>query len=87
MRRTQIYLTDEQDARVATLAKARGESRAAVIREILSQGLDIGSAETDAHLAITGTAGICAEYPAWPEWLDAVRGSATADDRLTSLGL
>ena len=58
MRRTQIYLTDEQDERVAALAKARGESKAAVIRQILDNGLDGGSAEADAQLVISSTAGI-----------------------------
>lgn len=87
MRRTQIYLTDEQDERVAALAKARGESKAAVIRQILDNGLDGGSAEADAQLVISSTAGICADYPDWPEWLEEVRSPSSADDRLTSLGL
>jgi hypothetical protein len=37
-------------------------------------------------LAISSTAGICADYPDWPEWLDTARATA-ADDRLTQLGL
>lgn len=87
MRRTQIYLTEEQDARIGDLAAARGESKAAVIRGILDAGLDVRSAEADAALAITSTAGICADYPDWPTWLDDVRSSAGADARLGALGL
>jgi hypothetical protein len=87
MRRTQIYLTDQQDQRVAELARARGESKAAVIRAILDRGLDGGSAEADARLAISATAGICADYPDWPEWLEGVRSPTSADDRLAGLGL
>ena len=86
MRRTQIYLTEEQDARIGDLARARGISKAAVIREILDAGLDPGTAEADAALAITSTAGLCADYPDWPAWLEGVRAS-TADDRLAQLGL
>jgi hypothetical protein len=86
MRRTQIYLTEQQDQRIDALARSRGVSKAAVIRGMLDAGLDLGGAEADAVLAISSTAGICADYPDWPEWLDEVRATA-ADDRLTQLGL
>ena len=87
MRRTQIYLTEQQDERIGALAKARGESKAAVIRGILDRGLDTGTAEADDLLAISSTAGICADYPDWPQWLEQVRSPGSADERLTSLGL
>lgn len=87
MHRTQIYLTEQQEERIAALSRARGESKASVIRGILDAGLDLDSAEADAVLAITSTAGICAEYPDWPAWLDDVRSGSSADDRLSQLGL
>lgn len=87
MRRTQIYLTEEQDQRIEAIARARGASKAAVIRGILDAGLDLGSADADAALAISSTAGICADYPDWPEWLRDVRAASGADGRLRQLGL
>lgn len=86
MRRTQIYLTDDQEQRISALARSRGVSKAAVIRAILDAGLDMSTAEADAALAISSTSGICADYPDWPEWLADIR-TTTADDRLTHLGL
>jgi hypothetical protein len=87
MRRTQIYLTDEQSARIARLADDRHVSKAEIIRHILDEGLGIGDEDADAaRAAIEATAGLCRDYPDWPEWLDSVRGR-TADERLSSLGL
>ena len=73
MRRTQIYLTIEQDEQIARLAAARSVSKALVIREILDGALDTGDAEADARSVIIATAGRCADYPDWPEWLASVR--------------
>jgi hypothetical protein len=87
MHRTQIYLTDDQERRIAALARARGSSKAAVIRGILDASLDTGDAGADARLAITATAGICADYPDRPEWLARVRSEGGVDPRLSSLGL
>ena len=87
MRRTQIYLTEEQDDRIGSLAGARGVSKAAVIRGILDAALETGDSEADARSVITRTAGICAGYPDWPEWLEGVRSGSGADGRLASLGL
>ncbi|MBL8777130.1 MAG: ribbon-helix-helix protein, CopG family [Acidimicrobiales bacterium] len=86
MRRTQIYLTEEQDDELKRLAEARHESKASVIRAIIDRalGADIGVDED--RSVLLDTAGICADYPDWPEWLEAVRGSSAAD-RLTGLGL
>jgi hypothetical protein len=87
MRRTQIYLTDEQSAKIAQLAGDRQASKAEIIRRILDEALGIGEEDDDgARSAIEATAGLCRDYPDWPEWLEAVRGR-TADDRLSSLGL
>jgi hypothetical protein len=87
MRRTQIYLTDEQTAKIAQLADDRHASRAEIIRRILDEALGIGDeGDDEARAAIEATAGLCRDYPDWPEWLDSVRGR-TADERLSSLGL
>jgi hypothetical protein len=88
MRRTQIYLTDEQSAKIAQLADDRHASKAEVIRRILDEALGIGEDDDDAadRAVIEATAGLCREYPDWPAWLESVRGQ-DADERLTSLGL
>ncbi len=86
MKRTQIYLTEDQHQEIARLAAVRRCTRAEVIRSILDAALDTGDAEADARAAIVGTSGLCADYPDWPEWLASVRGS-DADDRLRRLGL
>lgn len=90
MRRTQIYLTDEQEAQVAELASARSVSKAAVIREFIDAGLDNGhekDREADARAAILTTAGIFRDYPDWPEWLAEVRSPGGLNARLEKLGL
>jgi hypothetical protein len=86
MKRTQIYVTEEQDARLAEIAADRGISKAEAIRRILDQALDVGDADGEARAVIAATAGICAGYPDWPEWLRSVRGR-TADERLRAAGL
>lgn len=86
MKRTQIYITDEQDRRVAEMALDRRVSKAEVIRQILDGGLDTGDPESEAVATIRATAGICADYPDWPEWLAEARGRG-ADARLRDVGL
>jgi hypothetical protein len=86
MKRTQIYLTEEQDRAIARVATARRCSKAEVVRQVLDAAFDTGDVEADARAVITGTAGLCADYPDWPEWLASVRGH-TADERLGELGL
>ena len=87
MRGPQIYLTGDPDDRIGSLAGARGVSKAAVIRGTRGGALETGDAEADARAVITRTAGICAGYPDWPEWLESVRSGSGADGRLKSLGL
>lgn len=86
MRRTQIYITDEQDRLLARRARSEGISKAETIRRILNGALDAGNPEGEARAIILSTAGICADYPDWPEWQRAVRGR-TADERLRAGGL
>jgi hypothetical protein len=86
MRRTQIYITDEQDELLARRARDERISKAEAIRRILDRALDAGDSEAEARAVIRSTAGICADYPDWPEWQRAVRGR-TADERLRAAGL
>jgi hypothetical protein len=86
MKRTQIYISEEQDRRLAKLAADREISKAELIRRILERALEPGDAEAEARAVIEETAGICADYPDWPEWLRSVRGR-TADERLRAAGL
>jgi predicted transcriptional regulator len=86
MKRTQIYITDEQAAQVKHLAHSRRTSRAHVIRQILDAALDTGDAEAEARAGILATAGILPEAPDWPEWQAAVRGRSAAE-RLAESGL
>jgi hypothetical protein len=86
MKRTQIYITEEQDDRLAEIAADRRISKAEAIRRILDQALDAGDADSESRAVIAATAGLCADYPDWPEWLRSIRGR-TADERLRADGL
>ena len=86
MRRTQIYITDDQDRLLARRARDERISKAEAIRRILDQALDAGDHEAEARTIIRASAGICADYPDWPEWQRAVRGK-TAAERLRAGGL
>jgi transposase len=86
MRRTQIYLTDEQRSRVAERARDRGCAQSQVIRELLDRGLGIEIESDDAVAAIRETAGILASESDWETWQRSVRGRS-AGERLTSLDL
>jgi hypothetical protein len=86
MRRTQIYITEEQDRELKRRARSERISKAEAIRRILTAALDPGSSEAEARSIIDATAGICADYPDWPEWQRAVRGKS-ADERLRTVGL
>ena len=86
MKRTQIYITDDQDRLLARRARDERISKAEVIRRILNGALDAGNPEAEARTIIRETSGICADYPDWPEWQRAVRGK-TADERLRAGGL
>jgi len=85
MKRTQVYLTDEQDRRLGEIARARRSSKAGALRWALDTALDTGDAEAEARALILATAGVCADYPDWPEWQRYVRGR-TAVERLGDLG-
>ncbi len=86
MHRTQIYLTDEQQRRIADIAADRQVPKAEVIRNILDAALDTGDAGREADAVIRSTSGLLADYPGWEAWQRSVRGR-TAHERLESLGL
>ncbi len=86
MKRTQIYISEEQDRRLARMAGEREISKAELIRQLLDRALEPGHAEAVARAVIRETAGVCAGYPDWPEWLRSVRGRS-ADERLRAAGL
>jgi hypothetical protein len=85
MQRTQIYLTDEQRRRIASLAADAATSQAAVIRRILDEALGVDDGTRARVAAVDATAGMLPDAPDWPEWLAEVRGDG-ADERLSSLG-
>lgn len=86
MRRTQVYITEEQDRLIAARAVDAGVPKAQVIRRILDEGLGLDAGVDERVAAIRATAGILPDAPDWPEWLASVRG-VSADERLRKLGL
>ncbi len=85
MKRTQVYLTEQQDRRLAEIAAERGTSRAGALRWALDSVLETGDVEAEARAVILATAGLLEDYPDWPEWQRTVRGR-TAAARLDDLG-
>ena len=86
MKRTQIYITEEQDRLLAERASDEEISKAELIRRMLGRALEPSHAEAEARAVIRATAGICADYPDWPEWQRDIRGRS-ADERLRAAGL
>jgi hypothetical protein len=86
MRRTQLYLTDEQRGKLRSLAKAEGVSEAEVVRRILARTLGGPNIREQRLAAVEDTAGLLTDAPDWPDWLASVRGKGV-DRRLKELGL
>ncbi len=84
MRRTQIYITEEQEERIAAWAADAGVSKAKVIRRVLDEGLGIDDGADERRRAIRVTAGVIPDADGWESWLARVRGGG-ADERLTRL--
>ncbi len=78
MRRTQIYITDEQERRLAARAADAGLPKAEVIRRLLDQGLELDDGREARLRAINATAGILPGAADWPAWLARVRGDGAA---------
>jgi hypothetical protein len=84
MRRTQIYITEEQERLISGQAADAGVAKAEVIRRMLDQALGLDSGAAHRRSAILATAGIMDEADDWPAWLRRVRG-VSADERLDRL--
>jgi hypothetical protein len=84
MRRTQIYITDDQERRIAARAADAGVSKAQVIRRMLDEGLGIDDGAEARRRAIQATAGVLPDAEDWETWLARVRGGG-ADARLERL--
>ena len=77
MKRTQIYLEDEQDKRLAEQAHLTGRTKSDIIREAVDRQLD-GRHDESAALArfrsaVDATAGIARSLPAGVDYVDQVR--------------
>lgn len=81
-----MYLTEEQRAKLAGLARDEGVSEAEVVRRILDRALGVRDERRERLEAVDETAGLLREAPDWPDWLAAVRGRGT-DARLRELEL
>lgn len=79
MHRTQIYITEEQERRIAVRAADAGVSKAQVIRRMLDQGLGIDDGVESRRRAIRATAGAVPDADDWEAWLAGVRGSGAAE--------
>lgn len=84
MKRTQMYLTEAQDRRLAQIADERGISKAGALRWALDSALETGDADSEARTVILATAGVLPDYPDWAEWQRSVRGR-TASERLDAI--
>jgi len=84
MRRTQIYITEEQEQRIAACAVDAGVSKAQVIRRMIDEGLGVDDGAEERRRAIRATAGALPEAEDWKSWLARVRGGG-ADERLQHL--
>jgi Ribbon-helix-helix protein, copG family len=85
MQRTQIYITAEQERRIAARAADAGVSKAEVIRRLLDQGLGLDDGTAERRRLIESTAGIAPDADGWETWLHRVRGDG-AGARLEQLG-
>lgn len=85
MKRTQIYITEEQDRLVEARARATGVSKAEIIRTLLDQGLGTTDTEDARREALDESFGAMADAPDWSAWLDGVRSGRGADARLRAL--
>jgi hypothetical protein len=85
MLRTQIYITVEQERRIAARAADAGVSKAEVIRRLLDQGLELDDGTAARRKLIESTAGIVPDADGWETWLKRVRGDG-AGPRLEQLG-
>ena len=84
MHRTQVYISEEQNRRIAAQAVDAGVSKAEIIRRLLDEGLGLDDGAEARRRAIVATAGLLPEADGWEAWLARVRGGG-ADERLDRL--
>lgn len=84
MRRTQIYITEEQERLITDRAADAGVAKAELVRRYLDLALGLDAGNDDRRRAILATAGLLPEADDWPQWLAQVRGSG-ANQRLQQL--
>jgi predicted DNA-binding protein len=77
VRRTQIYLDDEQDRRLTARSREAGRTKSALIREAVDAYLTPASRDDEAlarlRAAITIAAGAARHLPAGSEYVDELR--------------
>lgn len=73
MRRTQIYISEEEERRIASRVEDAVASKAEIIRRLLDRGLGIDDGAGPRMRAIDETFGVLPGAPHWPEWLAKVR--------------
>ncbi|CAN5786577.1 hypothetical protein BH20ACT1_BH20ACT1_10030 [soil metagenome] len=84
MRRTQIYITEDQERLISDQAADAGVPKAELIRRMLDQALGLDAGDDERRRAILATAGLLPDADDWPRWLARVRG-AGAEERLQHL--
>lgn len=81
MRRTNIYLTDEQRQRLDARARAEGVSRAELVRAVLDRALDEGGSD----LLESDLAAIDGSFGTMTEAFSVERRDGAREDRLRRL--
>lgn len=86
VRRTQIYLGEDQDRRLEERAASLATTKSAVIRDAIDAFLDPQSPARDAGLdrfraAVRGAAGIAPYLPAGTAYVDGQRAADAARER------
>lgn len=87
MRRTQVYLTEDQRRRLDQRARDLGIPMAEALRRVLDEGLGISHGQADRVAAVDESAGALADDESWEAFLARVRRPGGADERLRALGL
>lgn len=83
MKRTQIYLEEEQDRKLAERAKASARTKSDLIRDALDRYLDGDPSETRLRAfreAVVATAGSISRLPPGQEYVRTIRSADRARD-------
>jgi sulfite reductase beta subunit-like hemoprotein len=87
MRRTQIYLTEEQRRQLDQRARDAGVPMAEVVRSILDEALGLDEAVEARRQAAEQAFGALQDDETWQEFMARVRRPGGANARLRELGL